>query len=253
VNLVGVIGAADAQWVSRRLDDFGVSSDGLSRMPGATGVTLSVSTREDRSFFTHVGVNKQLPQQLLTSDFLFMIKRARHVHFAMPLARSLATLLLPALAEAGCTSSLDVGYQPDWLTDAANHTTCREVDYLLPNEKEAALLSGAAAPEEYFSFARQAGLRHAVLKLGARGALANTDASERLAVSPPSVTAVDTTGAGDAFDAGFIDAQLDGAPLQECLRRACICGALSTRFPGALGGLPGRDELWNTYEQTYGT
>jgi sugar/nucleoside kinase (ribokinase family) len=74
-----------------------------------------------------------------------------------------------------------------------------------------------------------------------------------VSVRPPEVVAVDSTGSGDAFDAGFIDALLDGSKQEERLRRACICGALSTRVPGALGGLPNREELWIVYEQTYGS
>jgi sugar/nucleoside kinase (ribokinase family) len=57
------------------------------------------------------------------------------------------------------------------------------------------------------------------------------------------VQVVDTTGAGDAFDAGFIDAWLSGADTEEQLRRACICGSLSTRASGALTALPLRDEM----------
>ena len=260
VNLVGIIGCADAPWLERRLANFGVTSQGLRSVSGPTGVTLSVSTREDRSFFTHVGVNRQLSQELLAPETLVSLTRARHVHFAMPLPRSLAAMILPALTEANCTSSLDVGYQPAWLTDWANHPTCQAVDYLLPNEKEAALLSGGETPADYFAFARKLRMRRGILKLGARGAMSDVDRDAGgdagggpIAVSPPKVVAIDSTGSGDAFDAGYIDALLEGANEEERLRRACICGALSTRVPGALGGLPNREELWSIYEQTYGS
>jgi sugar/nucleoside kinase (ribokinase family) len=252
VNLVGVIGQDDAAWLERRLADFGVNSDGLHKLRGPTGVTLSVSTREDRSFFTHVGVNRQLGQELLSPGIVATLTRARHVHFAMPLACELAATLLPALAAAGCTSSLDVGYQPAWWQDEANHATCQAVDYLLPNEKEAALLSGGANPGDFFAFARKLRMRSAVLKLGAGGAMTETNGL-LLTVRPPKVVALDSTGSGDAFGAGFIDALLEGATAEERLRRGCICGALSTRVAGALGGLPNREELWSVYEQTYGS
>ena len=62
-------------------------------------------------------------------------------------------------------------------------------------------------------------------------------------VPAPSVKAVDSTGAGDAFNAGLIDALLSGADAEEILRRAAACGALSTRTAGALNGLPTRQEL----------
>jgi sugar/nucleoside kinase (ribokinase family) len=162
-------------------------------------------------------------------------------------------MILPALSAAGCTSSLDVGYQPAWLAEEANHATCQAVDYLLPNEKEAALLCGGETPAEYFAFARNLRMRSGILKLGARGAMSAGNLGPAITVSPPKVVAIDSTGSGDAFDAGFIDALLEGANEEERLRRACICGALSTRVPGALGGLPNREELWSIYEQTYGS
>jgi len=249
-SLVGVIGDDDARWLMNRLGDFGIGVQGLLTMPGPTGVTLSVSTQEDRSFFTHLGVNRQLASILFDREILMSLTRARHVHFAMPLARDVAARILPMLSDAGCTVSLDVGYQPLWLQDAGNDATRQAVDYLLPNEKEAALLSGGESAEAYFAFAQRTRIRNAVLKLGARGAMSHVDGAT-WSVSPPKVTAVDTTGSGDAFDAGFVDALLEEESMEDCLRRACICGALSTRVAGALNGLPTRDELWSTYEQTY--
>jgi sugar/nucleoside kinase (ribokinase family) len=124
------------------------------------------------------------------------------------------------------------------------------VDYLLPNEKEAALLCGSDSAEDFFNLARQMPLLAPVLKLGARGAMCAEGGVIRT-VLPPQVTALDSTGAGDAFDAGFIDATLQSKSAEECLRHACICGALSTRVAGALNGLPNRDELRSVYEQTY--
>jgi len=66
----------------------------------------------------------------------------------------------------------------------------------------------------------------------------------------PRIEVVDTTGAGDAFDAGLIDALLSGADAQQMLARAAACGALSTRAAGALGGLATRRELEETHEQS---
>lgn len=243
VKLVGLIGAADAPWVSQRLSDFGVAGDGLRAVAdGVTGVTISVSTRVDRSFFTHLGVNRGLPAALVASQTVDEIVRARHVHFALPLSRAAAERLLPPLKRAGCTTSLDVGYQPDWLQDADNAATLAEIDYFLPNEAEAELWCGKPGEDAFFAHAARLGLVRPLLKLGARGAAAEEGAG-RSRAQPPAVTAVDTTGAGDAFDAGFIDALLDGASLAERLRRACIVGALSTRVAGALNALPDQDEV----------
>jgi sugar/nucleoside kinase (ribokinase family) len=171
------------------------------------------------------------------------------VHFALPLDHELAKDLLPALRNAGCTTSLDVGFQRDWLSTPANLETCRATDYFLPNEREALILCGGGAAD-YLAFAQKNGLSASVIKLGSHGAAMQMN-GVTYRVASPMVDVVDTTGAGDAFDAGFIDALLDDASPESCLRRACICGGLSTRMAGALRALPRREEVIDIYEQTY--
>jgi len=249
VNLVGIVGESDAVWFEQRLLEFGVPAEGIQRGSGDTGVTASVSMIDDRAFFTYVGENAKLTEILALEGVIASLKTARHVHFALPLRRDLARKLLLALRAAGCTTSLDVGFHPSWLGAGANLETCRETDYFLPNEKEAHLLSGGGA-EEYLTFAGKSGLRKPVVKLGSRGAVMHVD-GVAYTVASPVVNVVDTTGAGDAFDAGFIDALLDQADPEECLRRGCICGGLSTRESGALNALPRREEISEIYEQTY--
>lgn len=249
VRLFGVIGITDAAWFESRLGAFNIPGDTLAKVNGDTGVTVSVSMRDDRSFFSYIGENENLPAMLRSEAMAASLRKARHVHFAMPLAHGLAMHLLPALRVAGCTTSLDVGFQAEWLRSPANLETCGVVDYLFPNEKEAALLCGGDAID-YLSFAQRKGLPMPIVKLGSRGAamLAGGISCE---VSPPNVEVVDTTGAGDAFDAGFIDALLDAASPEDCLRRACICGALSTRAAGALSALPHRKEIELIHDQAY--
>ena len=249
VSLFGAIGAADAGWFDRRLHEFGVSREGLEKTDGNTGVTVSVLLRDDRSFFSYMVENERLMAMLRSEAVLASLRRARHVHFAMPLEHEIAMSVLPALRAAGCTTSLDVGFTPEWLQARDCLDICRATDYFLPNEREAMLLSGGNA-NNYLSFAQRVGLSSPVVKLGSRGAAMLANGKEYQVSSSP-VEVMDTTGAGDAFDAGFIDALLDEASPEDCLRRACICGALSTRAAGALSALPLREELENIYEQTY--
>ena len=248
-SLLGVIGATDSGWFDDRLRSFNVRSDLLAKAKGNTGVTVSVSLNEDRTLFSSAGENERLPAMLRSAGMMDSLRQARHVHLALPLDRALASELLPALRAKGCTTSLDVGFHRDWLSTPENLDVCRAIDYLLVNEKEAGVMSGGDAMG-YLAFAQQEGLRHPIVKRGAQGA-AMIAGGVVYQVGAPSVTVVDTTGAGDAFDAGFIDALLDAAPPEVCLRRACICGALSARAIGALAALPDCDEVKKTYEQTY--
>jgi sugar/nucleoside kinase (ribokinase family) len=250
VSLIGVAGEKQYQWFAGRLASFGVSTAHLVSDQGDSGVTVSVSSSVDRSFFTYTGVNARLEDLLAGEAILGHLSEARHVHFAMPISVSLAELLLPALHGVGCTTSLDVGHRLHWLTDAANLKTCSTVHYLLPNEREAKILCDGDA-NDYLSFTRMNGWPSGVVKMGARGAMMRGP-ERTIAVPALQVEAVDTTGAGDAFNAGFIDGLLDGEAGEECLRRGCVCGGLAAQAVGALRGLPTRSELDRCYEEMYG-
>lgn len=238
----GVVGEIESAWIKQRLGEFGVVSDGLKVMPGSSGVTVSVSVLEERSFYSYAGTNELLADYLASPDVLEQLRMASHVHFAAPLERYVAQQLLPDLKAMGCTVSLDVGWQPDWYLKQENLQTCREIDYFLPNRREAEYLTGREHPEEVLRGLEQLGFTHTVVKLGAEGAAIRTG-GEMLQVPSPQVRVVDTTGAGDAFDAGLIDAVLDGADALHVLRRAAACGSFSTRMVGALQGMASRQEL----------
>lgn len=250
VRLVGLIGDADFDWFEGRLAAFGVGMDGIRLEQEGTGITVSVSMRDDRTFFTYPGANRGLPDLLAVPSVIADLAAARHVHFAMPLSRELASSMLPLLRAAGCTLSLDVGHSPDWLRDPANVPTCREVDLFLPNATEAEMLCGQAGAEAYTAWALDNGLPRAVLKRGEQGAVAVAGGVSHH-VAPPVIEVVDTTGAGDAFNAGLIDAWLDDEALGPALERACICGALCSTAAGALAALPHSPQLRTLREQTY--
>ncbi|SEO95129.1 pfkB family carbohydrate kinase [Luteibacter sp. UNC138MFCol5.1] len=252
VRLVGLIGDADFDWFEGRLGEYGVRVGGIRLGADGTGTTFSVSMPDDRSFFTYHGANRGLAELLEVPAVIADLCAARHVHFAMPLTRELATAILPQLRHAGCTTSIDVGFSPAWLRDSANHATCREVDFFLPNATEAALVAGGEGVDAYAAWAQTVDLPRAVLKLGADGAWW-TDGSMSQSVRAPRVDAVDTTGAGDAFNAGLIDAWLDGESPGRCVQQACVCGALCTTAAGALQALPHPPQLRTLRDRTYGS
>jgi sugar/nucleoside kinase (ribokinase family) len=238
----GVVGRVEAEWIQQRLGEFQVECGGLRFAEGSSGVTVSVSVQDERSFYSYWGSNGLLNEYLSSPELVEQLCQARHVHFAVPLERTIAQALIPALKAAGCTVSLDLGWQPEWYGNAENLKTCLEIDYFLPNRKEAEYLTGHKQPEQVLLGLEELGFTHVVVKLGPAGAAIHTDGA-MLQVPSPDVTVVDTTGAGDAFDAGLIDAVLDGAAPIEILRRASACGAFSTRAAGALNGLATRKNL----------
>jgi len=247
VALFAVMGEQD-EWLRQRLAEFKVGLESLRRGPVATAVSVSISTRDDRSFLTWPGANRDLAKYLHEADTQLQLTQARHVHLAMPIERDLALELFPKLRAAGCTISLDTGHRTEWLQDESNWRTCGEVDFFLPNQHEAEIVTGKRGPEQLLTGLQAKGIANVVLKLGRFGAHALLDGKCYSAAALP-VDAVDTTGAGDAFDAGLIDALLDHAQPPEMLERACLCGSLSTRRAGALNALPNREELSHFHEQ----
>jgi sugar/nucleoside kinase (ribokinase family) len=108
-------------------------------------------------------------------------------------------------------------------------------DVLLPNRDEAAVLTGEAEPERAArALVARAGAGEVVVTLGADGALW-TDGSRVLRAACADVEVVDTTGAGDAFAAGWLTAWRDGADAPEALAAAC---ALGSRAVGRVGARP---------------
>ena len=249
VQLIGVAGHSDMPRISERLADFGVSSSQIVVSELRTGVTVSLSTIHDRSFFTYQGANGELAPRLMEdAGLLLKAAAARHVHIAMPLSAGLAAKAVPILRSGAATLSLDVGHHVGWLQDEASLGVLSAIDYSMPNAKEATLLSGG--PPQYLEQCRGLGLRHALVKLGRDGAVLLHEDVEYRALSPD-VAVVDTTGAGDVFDAGFIDALLSSASPQAMLEQACACGAMSTRAAGALRALPTREEIVTMLQETY--
>lgn len=118
-------------------------------------------------------------------------------------------------------------------SDAGLRRALRGVDLFFPNLREARHLTGESDPCAALSALARV-CRMPVLKAGADGAYAMVNGAVVHAPGIP-VTPVDTTGAGDCFNAGFIAAWLDGRPIEECLRWGNAVGGLSTTAPGGAG------------------
>jgi hypothetical protein len=144
--------------------------------------------------------------------------------------------LFAAARPAGSTLFMDCQATEATLDTPGVVDALRSVDIFSPNETEALQLTGAATVEEALS--RLAELTPlVVIKVGAGGAIARSG-EEVVRVPAIQVQAVDTTGAGDCFCAGFLYSYLQGAPLEVCLQSGNICGGLSTTAVGGPTAAP---------------
>jgi sugar/nucleoside kinase (ribokinase family) len=214
----------------------GVDTSAVIRTPEAsTGICIHLTREDDRAMLTALGALSRLRAEDVPAGLL---DAARHVHVASPFLQDGLRPGLSALTERARSSSLDTGWDPREQWDV----TLDAFDVLLPNAAEALQLAGrtdgdveAAARD----LARRGPL--VVVKLGADGALAATG-DEVVRAAAKRVDVVETTGAGDSFDAGFLAGRLNGDDLEPALALACACGALSTRRAGGTAAQPTLEE-----------
>lgn len=118
------------------------------------------------------------------------------------------------------------------------------IDYITPNEDEAKYFSGKEDPEEMADVFLSFGVKNVIIKLGAKGCFfKNTAFSFRLPAC--GIRAVDATGAGDNFVAGFASEILRGASDEDALRFANACGAICATAVGACTALKSREQVLN--------
>ncbi len=185
----------------------------------------------------------------MTDDLLH---QARHLHIASYFLQSALQPGLPGLfaraRSAGLTTSLDTNWDPsgDW---RGFDKLLPLVDVFLPNQNEALAISGASTLEDALHTLAQKCPAVAV-KCGSQGAYAS-QAGISAAAPALALQVVDTVGAGDNFDAGFLYGWLNGWSLEKTLRLATACGSLSTRLAGGVSAQPTLQEAI-TYVQSTG-
>jgi len=237
-----------------------------------TGLSIHLIRGEDRAIVTNPGTIPELRAEEIDADLL---TSARHVHVSAYFLQSglwsgLAGLLARARA-AGATISLDPNWDPAETWDQGMSGLYGLLDVLLPNDAEAIELAAAGprgTAQEAAAFrapgsrgtAREAaaalaasGPGSVVVKLGAQGVLAAFPGEKVIEVpAVPGVQPVDTVGAGDSFDAGYLAATLWGWDTRRALALGAACGALSTRSAGGTDAQATSDEAVATASDLIG-
>lgn len=242
VAIIGIVGKdLFGDFMLAEMQQRGVDISHVIVDPGCeTGLSVILSRGHDRAILTHTGSIDALHAWQITDDLLI---KSRHLHVA---SYFLQTALQPGLPELflrahsfGLTTSLDTNWDPaeQW---TGVQSLLGLTDIFLPNVAEAQAIAdlpdtGAAA----LSLAQHAVI--VAVKQGAQGALAAKD-KQLIHSSPIPAKVVDTVGAGDSFDAGFLYAYLNHWSMEKALKLATACGAISTQSAGGTSGQATLDE-----------
>lgn len=238
------------QSAMQRLREAGVDLTRVSQSPTATGLTVILPHGSQRHILTYPGTMFEMSLRHLNLEYL---ADARHFHMSSlflhrGLMRDIPDLFR-RMKDAGLSTSLDTNDDPEDQWGGILDHVLPYVDVLLPNEREACKIAGLSDfHEAVASLARRVPV--VAVKRGSRGALARSG-DEQIVVPPLPIEPVDTVGAGDSFNAGFLFARLRGKDLRSCLQSGNVAGALSTLRAGGTEAFRER-QLVREFLQSYG-
>lgn len=252
VDFLGKVGVDEyGEFVIDQLNQWRVGTKHVIRDSVVrTGVTISLTYPQDRALITYPGCIPFLRAEDINRTIL---QEYHHLHVgAYFLQKNLQAGLPPLFAQArrcNLTISFDTGYDPTGKWGGSELLTLLDlVDIFIPNEQEARAIAQVDDTEAALRKLAER-TRLVVIKRGRAGAMTLRDG--QIVHSPGfQVNAVDTTGAGDSFDAGFVYAHVvRGRPLEEALRFANACGALSTTSLGGTAAQPTLEQAMTFLQQ----
>lgn len=223
--VAGVGNDAWGTFLREGLTEKGVDGGGVRSLSAPTAVTMVLTGAQDRAFVSVYGATAAFRAEDIDAK---VIAQAAHIHLSgYWQSRALATQL-PSLCEAwkaqGITISLDVGYDATHQWQGGIRDLLPLVDIFFPNEEEACGITGESDWHQALVQLAKV-VPWVAIKRGASGATLRWGILE---VSQPAYPAnvVDTTGAGDAFNSGFLHGWLQGWSPQKGLQYGCAMGAL---------------------------
>lgn len=243
VAVVGKVGDDPfGHFMLDELQTSGIDVGGVRIDPSLqTGFTLILANGNDRAILTYPGAIPSLTYEDIPME---LVNHARHIHVGSYFLQTNLQADIPKLFDrvhvSGISTSLDTNFDPSEKWDGGVKTAIEKANVFLPNLREVCAIAGKEDVESAMASLVE-GRRTIAVKLGAQGAVARQAEEVNWALPLP-VNVVDTVGAGDSFDAGFLYGWLKDWPLGKSLRLAVVCGSLSTTAAGGTAGQPTLDE-----------
>lgn len=241
VGVIGYVGRdALGEFVLRELQEIGVDTTRVKKHPARkTGIGIALAEGDDRAILTYPGsIDATHPDDL--EETLFRSCRHWHIasYFLLRNLRSFWPQWVQRCREEGLTTSLDTNWDPENRWDGIVDLL-PSIDVFLPNEAEALLLTGEKDVWKAAKLLADKGPL-TVVKRGANGAIAaegnKTWQIKAADCHDPSFSLIDSIGAGDNFDAGFIRSWLLGRNVDSSLRLAHRCALSSLKCQGGIRG-----------------
>lgn len=245
-NRVGLISRVGDDFIGRFLleqaEAAGVDVASVYRDPDApTAANNILIGAKDKRIYT-ISKNKTSRTEFCEDDVDYeVIRRARLIAFGSIFVHEkfddrALTHLFQTAKQNGAITCADVGPTAGHCSlDGLRHAL-PYLDYLFPNEREAAMLSGKRDPDEMADYFLNLGIGTVAIKFGAKGSLIKNKKT-RFFQQPFYVDPIDTTGAGDCYAAGFMSGLIHGLPLEACAAYASATGALAVGRVGATAGI----------------
>ncbi len=233
----------------QRLREMDVDVSHVAPAPDEqTGVTVLLHHGKTRHIVTYLGVMEKMSLSDVDVPFL---SSSRHFHVSSLFLQKGLQRDLPGLCrelkQRGLSLSLDTNDDPDDLWGEPLREMLQLVDVLLPNEDEARRMTHTDDLDLAIdALAQQVPI--VAVKCGRRGSIVQKGSTRRV-VPALQVETVDTIGAGDSFNAGFLKSYLAGLPLEECAASGNATAALSTLRSGGTEAFRDRNLLRQFFQQ----
>lgn len=242
VRFFGVVGNDFfGRWIIGELEKYGLDTGTIRLADGQrTGVTVSLTYPSDRMYITDSGTVATSGLKDMRDGYL---TGGGHLHLA---ACFLQKKLKPAIGDlirrakqAGMTTSLDPGYDPNCKWDLAGlKPYWQYLDFFMPNEKELKSIAGIDNMKRALAVFPPPAVKGVVVKTGAQGALLRYSGKVKRYPAPAGIKVIDTSCAGDCFNAGFLLGINRGDPVENAVRLGNRYGAAAVSTVGLPEKLP---------------